>query len=97
MRTRSPRTAEWPARSATQSAKLDEEINLVARDPELTSVLDAQSDADIERSEEIVAGRTGRDTDARVAGPAQENERGRTGLPLPSGPSLCAASGGPTA
>ena len=40
-----------------RSAKLDEEINLVAWDPELVSVLDAQFDADIERSEEIVAGR----------------------------------------
>ena len=40
-----------------RSAKLDEEINLVAWDPELVRVLDAQFDADIERSEEIVAGR----------------------------------------
>ena len=40
-----------------RSAKLDEEINLVALDPDLVRVLDAQFDADIERSEEIVAGR----------------------------------------
>ena len=40
-----------------RSAKLDEEINLVAWDPDLVRVLDAQFDADIERSEEIVAGR----------------------------------------
>ena len=40
-----------------RSAKLDEEINLVAWDPELVRVLDAQFDDDIERSEEIVAGR----------------------------------------
>ena len=40
-----------------RSAKLDEEINLVGLDPELVRVLDAQFGADIERSEEIVAGR----------------------------------------
>ena len=40
-----------------RSAKLDEEINLVAWDPDLVRVLDAHFDADIARSEEIVAGR----------------------------------------
>ena len=40
-----------------RSAKLDEEINLVAWDSDLVRVLDAQFDADIERSEEIIAGR----------------------------------------
>jgi cardiolipin synthase A/B len=40
-----------------RSAKLDEEINLVAWDADLVRILDAQFDTDIERSEEIVAGR----------------------------------------
>jgi cardiolipin synthase len=43
-----------------RSTRLDEEINLVAFDPELVRVLDAQFDEDLERSEEIVAGRWGR-------------------------------------
>jgi cardiolipin synthase len=43
-----------------RSTRLDEEINLVAFDPELVCVLDAQFDEDLERSEEIVAGRWGR-------------------------------------
>lgn len=43
-----------------RSTKLDEEINLVAFDPELVRELDAQFDEDLERSEEIVAGRWGR-------------------------------------
>lgn len=38
----------------------DEEINLVTFDPELPTALDAQFDEDLERSEEIVAGRWGR-------------------------------------
>jgi cardiolipin synthase len=42
-----------------RSTRLDEEINLVAFDPELAQVLDAQFDEDLERSEEIVAGRWG--------------------------------------
>ena len=42
-----------------RSTRLDEEINLVAFDPELVRVLDAQFDEDLERSEEIVAGRWG--------------------------------------
>jgi cardiolipin synthase A/B len=40
-----------------RSAKLDEEINLVAWDPGLVSVLDAHFDEDIKRSVEITAGR----------------------------------------
>lgn len=43
-----------------RSTRLDEEVNLVAFDPELVRVLDAQFDEDLERSEEIVAGRWGR-------------------------------------
>ena len=41
----------------SRSTELDEEINLVAFDPDLVRVLDAQFDDDLERSEEIVAGR----------------------------------------
>ena len=41
----------------SRSTELDEEINLVAFDPEVVRVLDAQFDEDLERSEEIVAGR----------------------------------------
>jgi len=40
-----------------RSTKLDEETNLVAFDPDLVRVLDAQFDEDLERSERIVAGR----------------------------------------
>jgi cardiolipin synthase len=40
-----------------RSTELDEEINLVALDPELVRVLDRQFDADLERSEEIQPGR----------------------------------------
>jgi cardiolipin synthase len=40
-----------------RSTALDEEINLVALDPDLVGLLDAQFDEDLERSEEIVAGR----------------------------------------
>jgi cardiolipin synthase len=39
-----------------RSTKLDEEMNLVAFDPDLVRVLDAQFDEDLERSERIVAG-----------------------------------------
>jgi cardiolipin synthase A/B len=41
----------------SRSTELDEEVNLVAFDPELVNVLDAQFDEDLARSEEIVAGR----------------------------------------
>ena len=41
----------------SRSTELDEEINLVAFDPDVVRVLDAQFDEDLERSEEIVAGR----------------------------------------
>jgi cardiolipin synthase A/B len=40
-----------------RSTELDEEINLVAFDPELVRVLDAQFDEDVGRSTEIVPGR----------------------------------------
>ena len=40
-----------------RSTELDEEVNLVALDPELVRVLDAQFDEDLERSEAIVKGR----------------------------------------
>jgi cardiolipin synthase A/B len=40
-----------------RSTELDEEINLVAFDPELVRVLDVQFDEDLERSEEIELGR----------------------------------------
>jgi len=40
-----------------RSTELDEEINLVAFDPELVRVLDEQFDDDLQRSEEILAGR----------------------------------------
>jgi cardiolipin synthase A/B len=40
-----------------RSTELDEEINLVALDPEVVRVLDAQFDEDLERSEPIVRGR----------------------------------------
>jgi cardiolipin synthase len=39
-----------------RSIKLDEEINLVALDPDLVAVLDRQFDTDLERSEEIKPG-----------------------------------------
>lgn len=40
-----------------RSTELDEEINLVALDPDLVGLLDRQFDADLERSEEIQPGR----------------------------------------
>jgi cardiolipin synthase len=40
-----------------RSTELDEEINLVALDPDLVRLLDRQFDADLERSEEIQPGR----------------------------------------
>jgi cardiolipin synthase len=40
-----------------RSSELDEEINLVALDPAFVRLLDEQFEQDIERSEEIVAGR----------------------------------------
>ena len=40
-----------------RSTELDEEINLVALDPDLVALLDRQFDADLERSEEIEPGR----------------------------------------
>jgi cardiolipin synthase A/B len=40
-----------------RSTELDEEINLVALDPDLVRLLDRQFDADLERSEEIEPGR----------------------------------------
>ncbi len=40
-----------------RSTELDEEINLVALDPDLVRVLDRQFDVDLERSEEIEPGR----------------------------------------
>jgi len=40
-----------------RSSELDEEINLVALDPPFVRLLDEQFEQDIERSEEIVAGR----------------------------------------
>lgn len=40
-----------------RSTELDEEINLVALDPELVRLLDRQFEADLERSEEIQPGR----------------------------------------
>ena len=40
-----------------RSTKLDEEINLVALDPDLARLLDQQFDVDLERSEEIQLGR----------------------------------------
>jgi cardiolipin synthase len=40
-----------------RSTALDEEINLVAFDPDLVGLLDGQFDEDLERSEEIVVGR----------------------------------------
>jgi cardiolipin synthase len=40
-----------------RSTELDEEVNLVAFDPEVVRVLDAQFDEDLTRSEAIVAGR----------------------------------------
>ena len=40
-----------------RSTKLDEEINLVALDPDLARLLDRQFDVDLERSEEIQLGR----------------------------------------
>lgn len=43
-----------------RSTKLDEEINMVALDPDLVRVLDAQFEEDLERSEAIAAGRWGR-------------------------------------
>ena len=43
-----------------RSTRIDDEIDLVAFDPELVRVLDAQFDEDLERSGEIVAGRWGR-------------------------------------
>jgi cardiolipin synthase A/B len=39
-----------------RSTELDEEINLVALDPDLVRTLDAQFDEDLERSEPIIAG-----------------------------------------
>ena len=50
---RCPRAPQLNARSA----RLDEEINLVALDPDLVRVLDAHFDEDLGRSERIVAGR----------------------------------------
>lgn len=44
----------------SRSTKLDEEINLVAFDPELVRVLDAHFEEDLERSVAIGAGRWGR-------------------------------------
>ena len=41
----------------SRSTQLDEEIDLVALDPDVVRVLDAQFDEDLERSEEIVADR----------------------------------------
>ena len=41
----------------SRSTELDEEINLVALDPDLVDVLDRQFDEDLERSEEIQPGR----------------------------------------
>jgi len=40
-----------------RSTELDEEINMVALDPDLVRLLDDQFDHDLERSEEIEAGR----------------------------------------
>jgi cardiolipin synthase len=40
-----------------RSTELDEEINMVALDPDLVLLLDDQFDHDLERSEEIEAGR----------------------------------------
>ena len=40
-----------------RSTELDEEVNLVALDPAFVRLLDEQFEHDIERSEEIVAGR----------------------------------------
>lgn len=40
-----------------RSTRLDDEINLVALDPELVRILDRHFDEDVERSEEIVRGR----------------------------------------
>jgi phosphatidylserine/phosphatidylglycerophosphate/cardiolipin synthase-like enzyme len=40
-----------------RSTELDEEINLVALDPDLVRTLDRQFDLDLERSEEIQQGR----------------------------------------
>ena len=48
----SARRTSTPART-----ELDEEINLVALDPDLVRLLDDQFDEDLERSEEIEAGR----------------------------------------
>jgi cardiolipin synthase len=40
-----------------RSTELDEEVNLVALDPDVVRVLDRQFDEDLERSEEIEPGR----------------------------------------
>ena len=40
-----------------RSTELDEEINLVALDPDLVALLDDQFERDVERSEEISADR----------------------------------------
>jgi len=42
-----------------RSTRLDDEINLVALDPDLVTTLDGHFDEDLERSEEIVRGRWG--------------------------------------
>ena len=45
------------SKEAAARSELDEEINLVALDPAFVRLLDEQFEQDIERSEEIVAGR----------------------------------------
>jgi cardiolipin synthase len=40
-----------------RSTELDEEINLVVLDPDVTAILDGQFDEDLERSERIEPGR----------------------------------------